>query len=78
MSKTETATNMSKTETATTMTTLAYYSGNFGLDCPATPGLWAGDVFTAADGSKWMVDHEDDSPHPATDGTDVHYLIPSR
>jgi len=62
---------------STTPHTNQYYSGNAALGCDPTPGLWAGNIFTAADGSKWMVDPSDDSPHPATDGTDVHYLIPA-
>ena len=63
--------------TPTDMTILPYYSGNLALDCPPTPGNWAGNIFTAADGSKWTVDPADDGQHPAVDGTDVHYLIPA-
>lgn len=58
-------------------TTLPYYSGNVSLGCDPTPGNWDGDIFTAADGSKWTVDPSANNPHPATDGTDVHYLIPA-
>jgi hypothetical protein len=61
----------------TTITTLPYYSGNLALGCDPTPGDWNGDIFTAADGSKWTVDPSDSYPHPATDGTDTHYLIPA-
>jgi len=67
--------NMNTITTQKTVT-LAYYSGNYALDCPATTGEWSGDTFTAADGTKWTVDHADDSPHPSIDGTDTHYLLP--
>ena len=56
---------------------MPYYSGNKALGCDPTPGDWDGNVFTDANGGKWTVDPSDDSPHPATDGTDVHYLIPA-
>ena len=59
-----------------TATKFQYYSGNFALGCDPTPGNWDGDIFTAADGSKWTVDPSDSYPHPATDGTVTHYLIP--
>jgi len=58
-------------------TTLPYYSGNTALGCDPTPGVWADDVFTAADGGKWIVDPADCDPHPSTDGTDTHYLLPA-
>jgi hypothetical protein len=57
-------------------TTLQYYSGNRALDCNPTEGHWVGDIFTAADGSVWTVDPDDNDPHPAVDGSDVHYLLP--
>ena len=63
-----------KTNTTTTM--FPYYSGNFALGLDPTAGSWNKDIFTAADGSQWTVDPQDDS-HPAVDGTDVHYLIPA-
>jgi len=58
---------------------LTYYSGNFALGCDPTPGNWDGDTFTAADGSKWKADpnEDEDDPHPTTDGTDTHYLVPA-
>ena len=55
---------------------LAFYSGNYALDCPPTPGDWDGDIFTAEDGSKWIADPDDSDPHPSTDGTGWHYLLP--
>jgi hypothetical protein len=59
------------------MKTLAYYSGNFTLACLSTPGKWDGDIFTAFDGSKWAVDPDDAFPHPSTDGSGMHYLVPA-
>jgi hypothetical protein len=56
---------------------LAYYAGNFSLACLPTPGSWDGDTFTAFDGSKWVVDADDASPHPSTDGSGMHYLLPA-
>lgn len=56
--------------------TLQYYSGNAAIGCDPTPGSWDGETFTAADGSCWKVDPSDAWPHPATDGTDTHYLLP--
>lgn len=60
-----------------TLDFLPYYSGHRALGCNPTPGDWEGDIFTALDGSKWKADPSDCDPHPATDGTDTHYLIPA-
>ena len=54
--------------------TFEYYSGNFALDCPATLGVWEGDTFIAADGSKWK---SEDDTDPSIDGSGVHQLIPA-
>ena len=57
-----------------TTTHLPYYSGHIALDCPPTEGSWDGDVFTAADGSKWTFDPSDEFQHPSSDGTGYSYL----
>lgn len=54
-----------------------YYSGNWAYGFDPTPGIWDGNIFTAADGGKWTFDTSDDAPHPATDGSGVHHLIPA-
>jgi hypothetical protein len=59
----------------TTQKILPFYSGNYALDCPPTLGNWVGEIFTAADGSKWTVDPSDSCPHPCEDGTGTHYLL---
>jgi hypothetical protein len=66
-----------KTTNKKKMTAFQYYSGNFALGCDPTTGRWDGDIFIAADGSKWTVDPSDIDHHPATDGTGTHYLIPA-
>lgn len=68
---------MKTTTTTTADACLQYYSGCWALGIDPTPGTWEGDTFTAADGGKWRVNPKDAVPHPATDGTDTHYLIPA-
>ena len=63
--------------TEKSMKTLRYYSGHTALDQAPTPGNWDGDVFTAADGGKWIVDPSDAAQHPRTDGSGMHYLVPA-
>ena len=70
---------MNTTTTAITFGTpaLKYYSGYAALDCPPSPaGTWNGTTFTAADGSAWVRDSDDDTD-PRVDGSGVHFLLPA-
>jgi hypothetical protein len=53
----------------------AYYSGNRALGCAPSEGVWDDYTnFTAADGSKWVVDLDDGDPHQESG---YHYLLPA-
>ena len=59
------------------MKTLAYYSGDHAAGINPDPGTWDGDIFTTPTGERWQADPAEPGPHPSTDATGVHYLIPA-